>query len=218
MMQANSSSWHKPKSVMIVDDHPIVRRGVRALLECGTNFAVVGEAENGAQAVELALEIGPDIIVIDLSMPHLGGIEAIAELRREFPAMEILVFTLHRSDQLFAEALAAGARAYVCKSETEHLVPALDAVARREPYVSPSVNERLPHSDDEVWDRRPLTPRERQIVKLVAEGHSNREIARRLKISIKTTETHRSSAMRKTGTNSAAGLTLYAARNRIVDL
>jgi CheY-like chemotaxis protein len=108
MMQANSSSWHKPKSVMIVDDHPIVRRGVRALLECGTNFAVVGEAENGAQAVELALEIGPDIIVIDLSMPHLGGIEAIAELRREFPAMEILVFTLHRSDQLFAEALAAG--------------------------------------------------------------------------------------------------------------
>jgi DNA-binding NarL/FixJ family response regulator len=129
------------------------------------------------------------------------------------------VFTLHRSQVQLAEAIEAGARGYVCKTETEHLIPAIEAVARHEPYVSPDVSDAATHdSANETWDRRPLTLRERQVVKLVAEGRSNKQIARLLGISIKTTETHRSAAMRKTGANTVTGLTLYAARNGLVEL
>lgn len=218
-MQANYRGWNDRKTVLVVDDHPIVRRGVRSLIEMHTGHEVVGEADNGATAVELAMETAPDIVVMDLSMPHLGGLDTIGELRRRLPRVEILIFTLHQNDQLFAQAIDAGARGYVCKAESDHLIPALEAVARRDAYYSPIVHEALEHqTDEEAWERRPLTLRERQIVKLVAEGHSNKDIARMLDISVKTTETHRSSAMRKTGTNSVAGLTLYAARNGLVDL
>jgi DNA-binding NarL/FixJ family response regulator len=217
MMQANIRTWNRHKSVLVVDDHPIVRRGVRALIEMHEELEVVGDAEDGLRAIELAEETCPDIVVIDLSMPQLGGLETISELRRRLPRVEILIFTLHQSDHVFAQAIGAGARGYVCKAESDHLIPALEAVARCDSYYSPIVREAY-EADDEAWDRRPLTLRERQIVKLVAEGHSNKGIARLLKISVKTTETHRSSAMRKTGTNSVAGLTLYAARNGLVDL
>lgn len=219
MMQAKTRGWNDRKTVLVVDDHPVVRRGVRSLIEMHTGHEVVGDADNGVRAIELAGQTAPDIIVMDLSMPHLGGLETISELRRRHPRVEILIFTLHQNDQLFAQAVDAGARGYVCKAESDHLIPALEAVARRDSYYSPIVREALEHqSEEEAWDRRPLTSRERQIVKLVAEGHSNKDIARMLKISVKTTETHRASAMRKTGTNSVAALTLYAARNGLVDL
>jgi DNA-binding NarL/FixJ family response regulator len=219
MMHANSRTWRKPKSVLIVDDHPVVRRGVRALVEGSPGLEVVGEAGNGFDAIEAAAATVPDIVVMDLSMPHLGGLETIAELRRQLPEVEVLIFSLHQSEHFLEQATGAGARGYVCKAESDHLVPALEAVARREAYFSPSVGERLVgQSDEEAWDRRPLTLRERQVVKFVAEGFSNKEIARKLNISVKTAETHRSAAMRKTGTNSATGLTLYAARNGLVEL
>jgi len=218
-MQTNPRIWRTRKSVLIVEDHPIVRRGVRALVEATSSLEVVGEADNGFDAVELAEATCPDVVVLDLSMPQRGGIETIAELRRQLPDVEILVFTLHQSDHLLEQALEAGARGYVCKAETDHLVPALEAVARSEAYFSPGVSEAVANSSgDEAWDRRPLTRREREVVKFVAEGNSNKDIARLLKISVKTTETHRTSAMRKTGTNSAAGLTLYAARNKLVEI
>lgn len=218
MMQGNFRGPRPAKTVLVVDDHPIVRRGVRTLVE-SCDYEVIGEADNGHRAIELAEAIGPDIVVIDLSMPQLGGIDAIAELRHRLPRIEILVFTLHRSDELFAQAIAAGARGYVCKAESEHLVPALEAVARHGAYFSPVVQAQVAQqTPEEAWDRRPLTGRERQIVKLVAEGHSNKEIARMLGISVKTTETHRAAAMRKTGTTSAAALTIYAARNGLVDV
>jgi DNA-binding NarL/FixJ family response regulator len=156
---------------------------------------------------------------MDLSMSRLGGIETIAQLHRRLSGVEILVFTLHRSDHLLAQAIEAGARAYVCKADTDHLVPALEAVARREFYFSPGVNELISHgSGEEAWDRQPLTRREREVTKLVAEGHSNKHIARLLEVSIKTIETHRAAAMRKTGSNCVAGLTLYAARNMLVEV
>ena len=218
-MQANVRNWNDRKTILVVDDHPIIRRGVRSLIEMHTGHEVVGEADNGMAAVDLANDMAPDIVVMDLSMPHLGGLDTIGELRRRLPRVEILIFTLHQNDQLFAQAIDAGARGYVCKAESDHLIPALEAVARRDSYYSPIVREALEHqTNEEAWERRPLTLRERQIVKLVAEGHSNKDIARMLNISVKTTETHRSSAMRKTGTNSVAGLTLYAARNGLVDL
>ncbi len=219
MIQANYRSWRERKTVLVVDDHPVVRRGVRALIEMHTGHEVIGDVGDGFSAIALAEQTVPDIVVMDLSMPHLGGLDTISELRRRLPRVEILIFTLHQNDQLFAQAIDAGARGYVCKAESDHLVPALEAVARRDNYYSPIVREALEHqSEDEAWDRKPLTLRERQIVKLVAEGHSNKDISRLLNISVKTAETHRASAMRKTGTNSVAALTLYAARNGLVDL
>ena len=219
MMHSNSRAWSTTKAVLIVDDHPVVRRGVRTLVESTPEFEVVGEAGNGFDAIKLVEQAAPDVVVMDLSMPLLGGTDTAAELRRRFPGLEVVIFTLHQGEQQLADATAAGARGYVCKSESDHLIPALHAVARGETYVSPAVSETLAQqSGDEAWDRRPLTMRERQVVKCVAEGQSNKGIARLLKISVKTAETHRSSAMRKTGTNSATGLTLYAARNGLVEL
>lgn len=219
MMHSNCRTCRSVRTVLIVDDHPVVRRGVRTLIEGSPDFEVVGEAGNGFDAIEMAEQIAPDIVVMDLSMPVLGGIDTSAELRQRFPDMSVLIFTLHQGERLLTDAIAAGARGYVCKSESDHLVPALQAVARGEAYLSPAVSETLERqSGDEAWDRRPLTLRERQVVKCVAEGRSNKAIARLLKISVKTAETHRSSAMRKTGTNSATGLTLYAARNGLVEV
>ena len=219
VIQSNSLPWHGAKTVLVVDDHPVVRKGVRTIVESTERFEIVGEAADGLEAIRQAESLRPDIVVLDLAMPTLGGIETIVELRRRLPGVEILVFTLHRNEKVFLQTMAAGARGYVCKGESDHLGPALEAVARREGYLSPTVSETVAHeATEEVWDRRPLTDRERQIVRLVAQGHSNKEIARLLEISIKTTETHRASAMRKTGTNSAAALTIYAARNGLVDL
>ena len=219
MMHSNSRASSATKTVLIVDDHPVVRRGVRTLIESTSEFDVVGEADNGFEAIALVEQVGPDIVLMDLSMPVLGGIDTAAELRRRFPGLEVVIFTLHQGEQQLADATAAGARGYVCKSESDHLVPALQAVARGEAYFSPAVSEtQTQQSGDEAWDRRPLTLRERQVVKFVAEGQSNKGIARLLKISVKTCETHRSAAMRKTGTNSASGLTLYAARNGLVEV
>jgi DNA-binding NarL/FixJ family response regulator len=219
MLHTSSISGHAARTVLVVDDHPVVRKGVRTIIESMDKFEVVGEAADGREAVDQVDAIHPDIVVLDLAMPQFDGLDAIAHLTRHHAGVEILVFTLHRSDHRCLEAMDAGARAYVCKSESDHLVPALEAVARHQAYFSPTVNEALSQETlEEAWDRRPLTDRERQIVRLVAQGQSNKAIARLLKISVKTTETHRASAMRKTGTNSAAALTIYAARNGIVDL
>jgi len=219
LLQSNSAAGRGARTVLVVDDHPVVRKGVRTIVESLDRFEVVGEASDGWEAIEQAGAMQPDIIVLDLAMPHLQGIDAVAELKRRDSGAEILVFTLHQSDHRCLQAMGAGARAYVCKSESDHLGPALEAVSRGRSYLSPSVNEALSlQSNDEAWERRALTDRELQVVRLVAQGHSNKSIARLLRISVKTTETHRASAMRKTGANSASALTIYAVRNGIVDL
>ena len=170
--------WRGMRTVLVVDDHPVVRKGVRTIVESLESFEIVGEAADGFEALEQAESLRPHIIVLDLAMPNLGGIETITELRRRLPGLEILVFTLHRNDQLFLQAIEAGARAYVCKGESDHLSPALEAVSRHEAYLSPTVKEAMSQvSSEEMWDRRPLTDRERQIVRLVAQGHSNKDIA-----------------------------------------
>jgi DNA-binding NarL/FixJ family response regulator len=189
------------------------------MVEAAGRYRVVGEASDGIEAIERARSLRPEIVVLDLAMPELGGVGAIVELRRVNPDVEILVFTHHQSDIRCRRAIDAGARAFVCKSESEHLEPALEAVSRGQTYLSPFVREPiLQLSRDEVWERQMLTEREVQVVRLVAQGNSNKEIARKLKISVKTTETHRAAAMRKSGSHSASSLTIYAARNGIVDL
>jgi DNA-binding NarL/FixJ family response regulator len=207
---------------MLADDHAVVRRGLRTLIEGVPGWEVCAEAADGNETVALATEARPDILIMDLSMPGLGGVDATIQIRKILPQIEVLILTMHESDRLAGQALRAGARGYLLKGESEDkLMEALEALSRHQPYFSPSVSETLLqgylHSEP-THDLKQLTPRERQIVKLVAEGKSNKVIASVLNLSIKTVETHRSAAMHKVGAKSAADLTLYAARNDLVQL
>ena len=219
MNQMNHQAWQASKRVIVVDNHAIVRRGVRAMVESKPYWEVVGEADCGVDAIQLAEEVRPHIAVMDLSLPRLSGLDAMAEMRLRLPNLAVIILTIYHSDSSLRQALEGGALGYVCKNESEHLIPALDAVALRKPYFSPSICESLAASAGmESMDRDRLTPRERQVVKLAAEGNSNKQIARALDLSIKTVETHRSAAMQKAGARCMADLTRYAARNDIVQL
>jgi DNA-binding NarL/FixJ family response regulator len=206
---------------MLVDDHTMVRRGLRALIESVPGWEVCAEAEDGYEALATAVAAQPDIIVMDLSMPRLGGIDATVQLRKLLPAVEILILTMHESDHLIDQALNAGALGYLLKGDSgDKLMDALQSLARHQPYNSLDGSPSRKGSDNlkAASDRKRLTPRERQIVKLVAEGNTNNAIAGLLGVSIKTVQTHRLAAMRKIGAKSSADLTLYAARNDLVQL
>ena len=222
MVVSRTSGPPSVKRVMLADDHAVVRRGLRTLIEGVPGWEVCAEAADGNETVALATQTKPDILIMDLSMPGLGGVDATMQIRKILPQIEVLILTMHESDRLAGQALRAGARGYLLKGESEDkLIEALEALARHQPYFSPSVSETLLqgylHSEP-THDLKQLTPRERQIVKLVAEGKSNKVIAAVLNLSIKTVETHRSAAMHKVGAKSAADLTLYAARNDLVQL
>ena len=206
-------------SIILADDHLIVRRGLRALLETRSDFVVCAEASDGREAVELALQHKPDVAVLDVSLPLLNGIEATRHIRKGSPATEILIFTMHDSDELIREVLHAGARGYLLKSEgDEQIVNAVGALARHHPFFSSQVSETLLDSFSTGSGARSnvLTAREREIVQLIAEGNSNKKIARLLDISVKTVETHRSAAMRKLNIRSTAELVRYAVRNKLI--
>ena len=208
------------RRIMIVDDHDAVRRGVRTLVESRANYCVVGEASNGREAMELAKESQPDIIILDYSIPELNGLDLSHQLKRVSPRIEILIYTMHDREELIAEILHAGVRGFVLKSDTEkHLLAALDALSIHRPYFSGAVSETLL---DKFLESKPqptassLTHREREIVQLIAEGRINKEIAQVLNISVKTVETHRASAMHKLKLRTTADLVRYAIRNRII--
>jgi DNA-binding NarL/FixJ family response regulator len=209
-------------SIMVVDDHEMVRRGVRALIEDVPDWTVCAEAADGPMALAAARECRPDLVVLDISMPKVSGMDVILQLKKLLPSVEILVLTMHESERIIGPSLRAGARGYLLKRESgDKLLEAISALSRHESYFSSAVSDTLLQSYlhlDMAPEREQLTPRERQIVKLVAEGASNKGIAHILKVSIKTVESHRASAMRKVGANSSAGLTLYAARNELVQL
>lgn len=205
---------------MIVDDHDAVRRGVRTLVESRANYCVVGEASNGREAMEMAKESQPDIVILDYSIPELNGLDLSHQLKRASPRIEILIYTMHDREELIAEILHAGVRGFVLKSDTEkHLLAALDALSIHRPYFSGAVSETLL---DKFLESKPqptassLTHREREIVQLIAEGRINKEIAQLLNISVKTVETHRASAMHKLKLRTTADLVRYAIRNRII--
>jgi DNA-binding NarL/FixJ family response regulator len=207
---------------MVVDDHELVRKGVRSLAEAVPDWICCAEAANSEEALRLAVETKPDIIVLDVSMPNVSGLDLIGQFKRLLPRVEILVLTMHDSERIVSQALCAGARGYLLKSDAGNkLIEALTALSRHQTYFSPSVSETLLQaylSSNAAHAHEQLTPRERQIVKLVAEGNSNKRISTILNVSIKTVETHRSAAMRKIGAKSSADLTLYAARNELVQL
>jgi len=215
----------KPIRIVIADDHDVVREGLRALLASEAAWQVCGEAVTGRDAVAKVREKKPDVVILDVSMPELNGIEAARQIRRLSPASEVLILTMHDSDQLLSEALDIGVRGYVLKSDAgRELVAAVGALARHRPFFSSGVAEALlgtyrggargAHADT---PQPRLTPRERQIVQLLAEGKSNKEVASALDITVKTAETHRSNVFRKLEIHSVAELVRYAIRNKIIE-
>jgi DNA-binding NarL/FixJ family response regulator len=207
--------------ILLADDHAVVRRGLRALLEAQQDFEVCAEASNGREAVELALQHKPDVAVLDLSLTQLNGIEVTRQIRKETPETEVMIFTLHDNEAEIRDVLHAGARGYVLKSEAdEQIVRAVESLSRHHAFFSDHVSETL--LDSFVEQSGPgsngslLTAREREVVQLIAEGNSNKKIAYLLSISVKTVETHRSASMRKLDIHSTAELVRYAVRNKLI--
>lgn len=208
------------RRVLIADDHDVVRRGVRMLLETRPNLHIVAEASNGRMALEEARSTQPDIAVIDYSLPELNGLDLTAALKRENPRMEVLVYTMHEREDLVLEVLRAGARGYVLKSDTEkHLLAAIDALSIHRPYFSGVISETLLERflDSSPHAQTTLTHREREVVQLIAEGKINKEVGYILNISVKTVETHRASAMHKLKLRTTAELVRFAVRNNIIE-
>jgi DNA-binding NarL/FixJ family response regulator len=211
--------------ILLADDHDIVRRGLKELLEEQPGWSVCAEAANGRRAVELALEHRPQVAVVDLSMPELNGLEATRRIRQVAPETEVLVFTMHESEDLVREVLSAGARGYLLKSDAAlQLVPAVESLSQRKPFFTGRISEVVlegflkganGQSAPALADR--LTSREREVVQLLAEGKTNKHIAKALDLSVKTIETHRTAAMRKLEITTLADLVRFAIRNRIVE-
>lgn len=210
--------------ILIVDDHAVVRRGVRALLESHDGWEVCGEADNGHEAIEKVAELKPDLVVLDVSLPGLNGLEATPQILKASPNTEVLVLTMHHSEELVRQVLRSGAKGYVLKSDADNsLVQAIETVRQHKPFVTNAVTEfaldsylRGDSGETEV-PRIPTTPRERQIIQLVAESRSSKEVAATLGISVKTVESHRTNIMRKLRLRSVSDLVRYAIRNGIVE-
>ncbi len=210
--------------ILLADDHGIVRRGIKELLEEHVGWTVCAEAATGREAVELAIEHRPQIAVLDMSMPELNGLEAARRIHAAVPETEILMFTMHESEELVRDALAAGARGYLLKSDAaDQLVPAIESLARHKPFFSGSISQIVLAGFLKAGTAANLSPaaqrltsREREIVQLLAEGKSNKQIAALLDLSVKTVETHRAAAMRKLDLGSLPDLVRFAIRNRII--
>jgi len=213
----------RPKlvNIFLVDGHDIVRRGLRDLLGPHREWHVCGEADNGRKAVSLILQTAPDLVILALDLPELNGIEVASQIKQALPSTELLFYTHHDEEYLIAEALRTGARGYVLKSDNEDkLIEAIGAMASHLPFFSAKAAQMLLNDLIKAGATRQkapaLTQRERDVIQLLADGRSNREIASRLEISIKTVETHRSSIMRKLKLNSITELVRYAIRNKLI--
>jgi DNA-binding NarL/FixJ family response regulator len=206
--------------VVIADDHGIVRSGLRLLLEQQPDIEVVGEASDGAEARDLAIAERPDLAILDVKMPKLTGLQATREIREQAPDVAVLILSMHDDERYLFEALKAGASGYVLKRQAdEDLLDAVRAVQRGEPFLTPDAQRAL---IKDVLERGPdqadeLTPREQEVVKLVAEAHTNREIAEILHLSEKTVESHRANAMRKLGMRDRVELVRYAVRRGLIE-
>jgi DNA-binding NarL/FixJ family response regulator len=206
--------------ILIADDHAVVRSGLRTVLEAQPGWIVVAEAGDGRDAVAKALETKPNVAIIDYSLPLLNGAEVTRQIHSRLPSVEVLIFTMHDSDSLLADILSAGARAYLLKSDAnQYLIAAVTSLADHKPFFTAKVSEQLLDSYLSAHQVKTdeLSPRERVIVQLIAEGHSNRDMSEALGLSLKTIESHRASLMRKLKLKSTAAIVRYAIRNRFVE-
>ncbi len=211
--------------ILIADDHGLVRRGAREVLHSRRGWRVVGEAANGREAVQKAKELKPDVAVVDIGMPELDGVEVARQIRETVPETKVLVLSMHESDQMVRRALEAGARGYLLKSDlTECLAKAVQAVAEGKRFLTPKVSEIVLegflknsswHQHEKLAGLR-TTPRELEIIRLLAEGKTNKEIAAQLGITVRTVETHRAKIMLKLGLHSLAEIIHYAMRHGII--
>ena len=209
--------------IVLADDHGIVRRGLKALLDTEDDIEVVGEALNGDEAIALAETLKPNVILMDIAMPGTNGLEATRLIKARFPAIQVLVLTMHRSEEYFFEILKTGASGYILKAaETNDLITAIRAVFRGEVFLYPTMakqllSEYLKHlGEGEKSDQPTLTPREKEVLRLLAEGYSNGEIAKRLVVSLSTVHSHHTNIMRKLNLSSRHELILYARQNGLV--
>jgi DNA-binding NarL/FixJ family response regulator len=209
--------------ILIADDHDIIRRGVKAVLSSHPGWEVCAEAATGREAVAMAQELRPDIVVMDISMPELNGLEAARQIRKMLPKTEVMILSLHFSDQLVREVVDAGAHGYVLKSDADKdLLKAVEALANRRSFFTSGAAELILDGTRErvaptMLMRNRLTPREREIVQLLAEGKSSKEVAVSLFISVKTAETHRANIMRKLEVHSVSELVRYAVKNHMIE-
>jgi DNA-binding NarL/FixJ family response regulator len=205
------------KRILIADDHAAVRSGLRAVLGQRADWEVVAEASDGRKALAAAIEIEPHLAIIDFSLPGMTGVEVARRIREHRLQTEVLIFTVHTSSLLAQEAFEAGARAFLAKSDANKLLfAAVDSLLAHKPFFNGRCSSRLNNSSTENGHQA-LSPREQLVVKLVAEGHSNKGISAILNVSVKTTETHRATAMRKLDIKSTAGLVRYAVRAELID-
>ena len=210
--------------VLLVDDHPIVREGLKAHLATQPDLQVVGEAANGQEALRLAREVLPDVVLMDLTMPQMNGLEAIARLPKKTPRAKVLVLTMHENKEYIAQSIRLGARGYLRKDTSPaELVRAIKAVHAGEVFLSPAAS-RVVADEFQRGDKPPtpepplLSDREREVLVLIAEGLSNKEVADRLGIGVRTAETHRERLMRKLNIRTVAGLTKFAVARGLVPL
>lgn len=213
--------------ILVADDHDLMRRGLKALLESRPGWSVCGEAQTGREAVAKAEELKPDIVIVDITMPELNGVEAARRILKESPNTEVLVLSVHYSDQLIRDILDAGVRGYIVKSDSDRdLLVAVEALANHKPFFTPRATELIlsnfnnkgaSPSEMTEWIGDRLTSREREIVQLLSEGKSSKEVASVLSISVKTAETHRANIMRKLEIHSVSELVRYAVRNQIIE-
>ncbi|HWG08062.1 MAG TPA: response regulator transcription factor [Solirubrobacteraceae bacterium] len=209
--------------ILLADDHALVRRGLRLILDAHPDLEVVAEASDGAEAVRLALEDHIDLVILDVSMPRMTGLQAVRELHQRRPELPALILSMHENEQYLFEALRAGAAGYVVKKVADRdLVEACRATIRGEPFLYPGevtslVKDYLSRVRNGETPRNPLTPRETEVIKLVAESYTNRQIAEALVISESTVERHRANILEKLGMRDRVELTRYAIRNGLVE-
>lgn len=210
--------------ILVADDHAIVRRGLRALVQSQPGWEVCGEAANGREAVEKVAQFRPDVAIVDIGMPELNGLEATRQIVKTSPQTEVLIMTMHQSDEVVREVLKAGARGYVLKSDADqNLVAAVEMLLQHKPFLTSDVTDvvllRYLNGYD-GFDTPPqarITAREREVIQLLSEGKSNKEVAVALNISTRTVETHRASIKHKLGKESLSDLVRYAIRNKMVE-
>ncbi len=211
----------KPVTILVADDHVVIRKGLRTLLEERKTWKVIAEAVNGREAVEKAARLRPDLVLMDLSMPELNGLEATRLILKAAPTTRVLILSMHNTEELVADTMQAGARGYVLKSDAEtDLITAAEAVLAGRTFFTAASSE-FASQPFRTRSRSPLipslSPRERQIIQLLAEGKSNKEVAVRLGISVRTAENHRARIMRKLQLRSLSDLVRHAIRNKIIE-